>query len=51
MLKRSTIGNLSTITMNIDGVSYRIPLDIWAETSIIHKRVFDSMKNNHVLED
>lgn len=41
-LKIRALQNLSTITVNIDDVGYRVLLATGEETSIVHKMVFDS---------
>lgn len=49
-LKINVVGNLNTITVNINSVSHRELLNT-EETLIIDKTVFDSIKNKLVLED
>lgn len=49
-LKINVVGNLNTITVNINSVSQRELLNT-EETLIIDKTVFDSIKNKLVLED
>lgn len=51
MLKINAMGNLSTVTIGIDGVSYRALIDTGAETSIMDRRVFNSIKNKPAFED
>lgn len=43
MLKINAMGNLSTITVGIEGVSYRALIDKGAEISIMYRRVFDTI--------